>query len=190
MQSSARDLLPLAADGFGRRVHVVPDTAWDDGTPDEDWTVRDLVAHVVSEHLWAVALLDGATVDDVGDSYDGDVLGDDPAAAWDSAIAASLARWADTEDDALVHLSSGPTPAGEYAEQMLLDLVVHAWDLARGAGLDERLDPRCVRHVLDYVEPTADRWRSAGIFGERVDTGSDDPQDQLLGLLGRDPRPA
>jgi len=186
---SARDLLPRAAEGFGRRVHGVPDTAWDDGTPDEDWTVRDLVAHLVSEHLWAVPLLDGATVEDVGDRFEGDVLGDDPATAWDGAIAASLARWADTEDDALVHLSSGPTPAGEYAEQMLLDLVVHAWDLARGARLDERLDPECVGHVLDYVRPRADQWRHGGVFGEPVEVGSNDPQVQLLGIVGRDPHP-
>ena len=188
MAASARDLLTRAAEGFGRRVHAVPDTAWDDDTPDEDWTVRDLLGHLVSEHLWAVPLLDGATVEDVDGRFDGDVLGDDPVTAWDDAIAASLARWADTEDDAVVHLSSGPTPAGEYAEQMLLDLVVHAWDLARGAGLDERLDPQCVEHVLGYVRPRADQWRRGGIFGDRVDTGSRDPQDQLLGLVGRDPR--
>lgn len=182
----ARDLLPRAAAGFTERVHAVPDGSWDDPTPCEDWSVRDLVAHLVSEHLWAVPLLDGETVDSVGDRFDGDVLGDDPVGAWDGAIERSLARWSTTGDDD-VHLSAGPTPAGEYAQQMLLDLTVHAWDLARGAGLSERLDPTCVERVLRDVRPDADRWRAAGIFGEAVDTGSDDPQDQLLGLLGRRP---
>lgn len=185
--ASARDLLPRAATGFTERVRQVPDTAWDDATPCADWSVRDLVAHLVSEHLWAVPLLDGETTDSVGDRFDGDVLGDDPVAAWDSAIRASLARWSATDDDAVVHLSAGPTPAGEYAQQMLLDLTVHAWDLARGAGLEERLDPACVGRVLDDVRPQADRWRAAGIFGDAVQVDSDDPQDQLLGLLGRRP---
>lgn len=184
---TARELLPRAVDGFGQRVHEVPAGAWGNGTPDEEWTVRDLVGHLVSEHLWAVALLDGATTDEVGDRFDGDVLGGDPVAAWDTAIGASLARWADTDDDALVHLSSGPTPAGEYAEQMLLDLTVHAWDLARGAGLDERLDPDCVRHVLAHVENHAEEYLGTGVFGDPVDAGSDDPQDRLLALLGRRP---
>ena len=187
MHLTARELLPDAAQGFGRRVHAVPDTAWDDPTPDDEWTVRDLVAHLVGEHLWAVPLLDGATTDDVGDQFDGDVLGDDPVAAWDTAIGASLARWADTEDDAVVHLSAGPTAGGEYAEQMLLDLTVHAWDLARGAHLDDRLDRDCVEHVLAYVGPRADQWRSSGIFGDPVPVDSDDPQDRLLGLVGRRP---
>lgn len=168
-------------------MHAVPDGTWDDPTPCEGWSVRDLVAHLVSEHLWAVPLLDGATVEAVGDRFDGDVLGDDPVAAWESAIEGSLARWARTDDEAVVHLSGGPAPAGEYAQQMLLDLTVHAWDLARGAGLPERLDQACVCRVLEDVGPQAEQWRRAGIFGEAVDVGSDDPQDRLLGLLGRRP---
>jgi len=183
----ARALLPAGAEEFGRRVHAVPADAWDRGTPDEDWSVRDLVGHLVNEHLWVPPLLAGETVAEVGDRFDGDVLGDDPVGAWDSAITASLASWAQTADDQLVDLSAGPTPAREYAEQMLLDLVVHAWDLARGAGLDERLDPGLVAHVHTYVEPHADAWRKPGIFGARAETDSDDPQDQLLCLLGRRP---
>jgi uncharacterized protein (TIGR03086 family) len=184
---SAQDLLPRAAAGFGKRVQAVPDGSWDDPTPCDRWSVRDLVGHLVSEHLWAVPLLDGATTGSVGDRFDGDVLGDDPVAAWDAAIEASLACWAHTGHDTVVHLSSGPTSAGEYAQQMLLDLTVHAWDLARGAGLAERLDPTCVRDVLDDVRPKAEQWRRAGIFGDPVDVDSEDPQDQLLGLLGRRP---
>jgi uncharacterized protein (TIGR03086 family) len=183
----ARALLPAAAEEFGRRVHAVPADAWDRGTPDEDWSVRDLVGHLVAEHLWVPPLLAGETVAEVGDRFDGDTLGDDSVGAWDGAIAASLRSWAQTADDQLVDLSAGPTPAREYAEQMILDLVVHAWDLARGAGLDEQLDPGLVAHVRAYVEPVADAWREPGIFGARVEVDSDDPQDQLLGLLGRRP---
>ena len=186
--AGARALLPAAADEFGHRVHAVPADGWDRGTPDDEWTVRDLVSHLVSEHLWVPSLLAGQTVVEIGDRYKGDVLGADPVKAWDAAIAASLHSWAQTSDDRPVDLSAGPTPAAEYAEQMLLDLVVHSWDLARGAGLADRLPADLVAHVLAYVEPLADDWREGGIFGERVELDSDDPQDQLLALLGRHPR--
>jgi uncharacterized protein (TIGR03086 family) len=180
-------LLPAAAEEFGRRVHAVPPDAWDRATPCVDWSVRDVVNHVVGEHLWAPELLGGATMTDVGDRFDGDVLGDDPLAAWDPAIYRSLTAWAKVPADRPVHLSFGDTPAREYAEQMLVDLVVHAWDVSRGAGLDERMDPAAVRHALAYVEPHAAGLAASGLFAEPVPVSSDDPQDRLLGLLGRRP---
>lgn len=182
-----RSLLPAAAREFGDRVHAVPADHWAHATPDTDWSVHDLVNHVVSEHLWVPPLLAGQTVDEVGDRFDGDVLGGDPVTAWDEAIAASLAAWAGVYDERTVHLSSGPTPAGEYAEQILLDLVVHAWDLARGAELPDRLPAHLVEHVHAYVAPVAEGWRAGGMFGPPLHTDSDDPQDRLLALLGRAP---
>jgi len=85
-----------------------------------------------------------------------------------------------------VDLSFGSTPAGEYAEQMLLDLTVHAWDLARGADIDEgRPVAPAVLHVLDYVREQD--LAGKGPFGPAVRTDSDDPLKQLVALLGRQP---
>ena len=52
------------------------------------WTVRDLANHVTNENLWTVPLIKGSTMDEVGDRFDGDVLGDDPIG---SALAAARA---------------------------------------------------------------------------------------------------
>jgi uncharacterized protein (TIGR03086 family) len=92
-QGSARTLIPAAAREFGARVHGVPPDGWTAPTPCTEWTVRDLVNHLVGEHLWAPHLLRGETVEQVGDRYEGDVLGKDPVAAWDAAAEASLAAW-------------------------------------------------------------------------------------------------
>src|ERR1700761_6093819 len=70
---------------FDARLGQVSDHQWREPTPDEDWTVRDLVNHVVGEDLWAPPLLAGSTIADVGDRFDGDVLGTDPKAAWAAA---------------------------------------------------------------------------------------------------------
>jgi uncharacterized protein (TIGR03086 family) len=149
--------------------------------------VRALVNHLVVEQLWAPLLLDGATIDDVGDRFDGDQLGDDPVAAWASAAAA--AREAFAAPGALrrsVELSYGPRPAEGYCREMTLDLTVHAWDLARAITADERLDAELVRSVLAFIEPHVTQLAGTGLFAPPVAVSDDaDAQTRLLALLGR-----
>ena len=69
-----------------------------------------------------------------------------------------------------------------------MDLVVHGWDLARSAGLDEHIDPDEVGRVRRQAEAFGDALRSPRAFGPPVEPppGSDE-QDQLLAFLGRRP---
>ena len=103
---------------FDARVRQIGDQQWRAATPDEDWTVRDLVNHVVSEDLWAPLLLAGSTIAEVGDRFDGDVLGAEPKAGW-AAASAGAVRAAEAEGamDRIVHLSFGdfPSPARRAA---------------------------------------------------------------------------
>jgi len=184
---SARDLLPTAAKEFGSRVLDIPDDAWDRPTPCSEWTVRDLVGHLVVEHLWAVPLLEGATTAEVGARFDGDVLNANPQKSWTRAINDSMDAWAVAGADDTVQLSSGERPVDEYAEEMLLDLTVHAWDLARGAGLSEDLDDDVVAHVLAYARAHEHELTRSGLFQDPVHADSQDPQARLLALLGRRP---
>ena len=75
---------------FDARVRQIGDHQWQAATPDEDWTVRDLVNHLVGEDLWAPPLLAGSTIAEVGDRFEGDVLGAEPKAAWAAASAAAV----------------------------------------------------------------------------------------------------
>ncbi|MEU6082449.1 TIGR03086 family metal-binding protein [Streptomyces sp. NPDC047108] len=183
------DAFDAGLEEFGRRVHRVRDDQWPADTPCADWSVRDLVNHLVGEHLWAPWLLRGATLAEVGDRFDGDVLGDDPVAAWDTAAVESKAafhRPGALESE--VHTSGGPTPAEEYAWQMVTDLAVHAWDLARGIGDDATLEQDLASEVYAYIEPRADAWRGYGVFGPAVKVQDAAPvQDRLVALLGREP---
>ena len=63
---------------FADRVNAVKDDQWGDPTPCSEWTVRDLVNHMTYENLWTVPLMEGATIEEVGDRFEGDVLGEDP----------------------------------------------------------------------------------------------------------------
>ena len=173
--------------GFTANVEVIPDTAWENPTPCEDWTVRDLVNHMTAEHLWAPRLLAGETIEDVGTAYDGDVLGDDPVAAWRAAADRSAAAWAAADLDRPVHLSSGVVPARQYAEEMLVDLAVHRWDLQRGAGTGAGMDGATVEHVLTRVKEHPEEFSGTSAFKDPVEVESDMAHDHLLALLGRDP---
>jgi uncharacterized protein (TIGR03086 family) len=172
---------------FDRRVRAVPEEGWHAPTPCTEWSVRDLVNHLVSEQRWAPWLLHGASLEEVGNRFDGDLLGRDPVGTWAEASAA--ARDAFTRPGALsrrVHTSFGMIPAEDYAWQMTIDLAVHAWDLARGIGSDDRIDPELARTALEVVRPQVDSWQGAGVFDPPVAVPDDaDPQTQLLGLLGR-----
>ena len=133
---------------FGTRAGQIGDHQWQAATPDEGWTVRDLVNHVVGEDLWAPPLLAGSTIAEVGDRFDGDVLGAEPRAAWAAASAGAVRAVEENGAmDRIVHLSFGDFPGREYTLQLFADHLIHAWDLARAIGADERLD-RGLRRVL------------------------------------------
>jgi uncharacterized protein (TIGR03086 family) len=178
-----------AIDEFGRRVEAVGDNQWGLPTPCRDWDVRTLVHHLVYENLWAVPLFDGQTVEAVGDRYEGDLLGDDPKAAWrDSGDRAKRAVSAPGAMNATVHLSFGDFPGSFYAMQLVTDLAVHAWDLARGIGADDQIDPEVVQACYDTVLPMEPMLRTSGLFGEKIEVGDQaEVQSKLLGLLGRQP---
>ena len=180
-------LIVEGIDAFRAKVRAVPTDRWSAATPCTEWSVRDLVNHVTGEHLWAPHLLDGETIAQVGDRYDGDVLADSPLAAWERAAQGSRAAWLTASPDAVVHLSFGDSPALEYGQQMLSDLVIHGWDLARGAGLGEMMEPTAVATVLVYLEANAKSWAEAGIFASPVEIDTDDPASRLLALSGRKP---
>ena len=177
-----------AVDQFGSRVRLVTPHHLDLPTPCSDWTVRDLLNHVVGENAWMVPLLAGSTIAEVGGRLDGDLLGTDPAAAWEEAAAAAVAAAA--EDGALertVHVSFGDIPGGEYVAQVTTDHVIHAWDLARAVSGDEHLDEELAEFAFRYLEPQVEGWREAGAFGPAVDVPAGaGTQRRLLGLTGRD----
>ena len=177
----------VAMGEFDRRVRAIRDDQWGSPTPCTEWDVRALVNHVVTEQLWAPLLLEGATVEDVGDRFEGDQLGADPVTAWASAAAA--AREAFAAPGALrrsVELSYGRRPAQGYCQEMTLDLAVHAWDLARAIQADERLDEQLVEEALAFIEPQVGQLAGTGLFAAPIDVAEDaDAQTRLLALLGR-----
>jgi uncharacterized protein (TIGR03086 family) len=184
------DLYRDSVQAFSNRVAQVGPDQWDAPTPCADWNVRELVNHIVGEQLWSVPLFAGATIAEVGDRFDGDLLGADPVKA--ATQAGEDAQAAVSEPGAMeriVHLSFGDTPAEEYVSQLFADHLVHGWDLAVAIGADRTLDAEALRICQDWFEQREDMYRGAGIVGPRSDVPADaSAQDRLLAAFGRDPQ--
>jgi len=72
-------------------------------------------------------LLAGSTIAEVGDRFEGDVLGAEPEAAWTAASAAAVrAVGEDGAMDRIVHLSFGDLHGSEYTLRLFADHLIHA----------------------------------------------------------------
>jgi uncharacterized protein (TIGR03086 family) len=181
------ELFARSCEEFDRRVATVGSDQWSLDTPCTEWDVRTLVNHVAVEDPWVQPLLEGATIADVGDRFDGDQLGDDPRGAWRAAQHDAI-RAVDALPslENTVHLSFGDFPASFYLTQLIFDHVVHAWDLATAIGADTRLDPELVDFSAGVFAAQEDSYRSSGAIAERPPIPADaDPQTRLLAMFGR-----
>ena len=143
------------AGAFKAKAAAVPEEAWNNPSPCEGWTARDVVRHVVATQ--------GMFLGFVG-RQPGDIppVDDDPLVAW---TAASSVVQGDLEDPDRAAAEfdgfSGRTTLEAAVNNFLcFDLVVHGWDLARAAGLDERIDPDDVARVQQQAEAFGDALRS------------------------------
>ncbi len=175
--------------GWLQRVAAVDADDWDRPTPCSEWSVRDLVNHVVGEDRWTGPLMQGRTMAEVGDRLDGDLLGSDPrAAARAAADEATSEVGARLPAGAHVHLSYGDEDPEEYVRQLIADHVIHAWDLAVAVGADDTLDPELVDEVATWFAGRADMYRAAGIVAAPLQPDVSGAQAALLASSGRDPR--
>ncbi|WP_326643086.1 TIGR03086 family metal-binding protein [Streptosporangium sp. NBC_01755] len=181
-----------ALDDFGALVHRIGPDQWENPTPCVDWDVRALVNHVVGENLWAPELLAGRTTAEIGDAFEGDLLGDDPIKAFDtSAVPALQAAAGHRVLDRIVHLPFGDVPGREYITELFADALIHTWDLARAIGADERLDPELVTACATWFADAGPGYRQASATGEhqvgehRKVPSDTDAQTRLLASWGR-----
>jgi uncharacterized protein (TIGR03086 family) len=176
------DRFQRLSDGFLARAEAVPADAWDNPSPCEGWKARDVVRHVVDTY--------GMFLGFVGQKLpSGPSVDEDPAGAYRSA-----------RDAVLAGLRKPDVAAAEYESPMFgmsrfdtsvdrflaADAVVHAWDLARATGGDERLEIDEVKNIGEALAPMDEVMRGPGAFGPKLEPpeGADE-QTRFLAFLGR-----
>ncbi|TCP52072.1 uncharacterized protein (TIGR03086 family) [Tamaricihabitans halophyticus] len=171
------------AEEFTRRVEQVPDGAWDNDSPCAGWTARDVLRHMLDNyanmpsHAGISLTIDGSVVDD-------------PVGTWIAAQEKMGDLLADPERAGAEYDGYfGRTSIQATVDTFLgVDLVAHAWDIARATGQDEQLPAEHCRHYYELMLPFQDNLRMEGVCGPAVAVPDDAPiQHRFLGLLGRTP---
>jgi uncharacterized protein (TIGR03086 family) len=178
--SENADRYARVSSGFTERLQGVGPDQWTLPTPCEEWTVRDLVAHVIDTQRRVLGLLGGSVTPA---DPDGDLK-----AQWDQASAALLAAVrAPTRAEIEVQAFAGPTRFDELVGGLACsDTVVHTWDLARATGQSEKLDAGAVQHCAGVIAGFGEAMRRPGGFGPPLACPDDaDAQSRFLHFAGR-----
>jgi uncharacterized protein (TIGR03086 family) len=169
------------ADGFAARVDGVEADGWDGVTPCPDWTVRELVAHVVRTHRGVVANLDDVEAEPVDPEGD---LG----AQWGEARQALEAALDDEGRSSRIvgGLFGDQTFESLVHRLVCTDTLIHTWDLARATGQDESLDSEGVSFATAVLADLDDAIRVPGGFGAAIAPAvGADAQTRFLNFCGR-----
>ena len=171
-------------------VDQITEAQFDLPTPCAPWNTRELLSHMVSQHLRFAAVARGEDPEQAC-ALDKAELGEDPVATYREASALVTEAFAGGKDDTVLLLPEigTPLPLGILISFHTFDFVVHGWDLAVSIGA--RYAPPAELSALAYKvgEFIPDSSRTPdGPFAPVVQVGSDaDELARLLGLAGRDP---
>ena len=179
-------LYARALDSTRAFVAAIEDGQMHDPTPCSEWDIHQLLNHVVYGTIWVADILDGKTLEEVGDRYAGDLLAGGVLAAYDAASqSAQAASRAPGVLERVCHISRGDTSGAAYLSSMFNDVLIHGWDIATATGQDPALDPELVEASYALYAPR--RGSLAGrAFAEEVGVPDDaDMQTRLLAIVGR-----
>ena len=167
---------------FTERVRAVPPGAWDNPSPCEGWTARDVVGHLTQ---WIPGFFGSQGVEFPAVPS----VEDDPVGAWETVQATMAGALADP----VMAAKKIETPFSSQSLAETVDMVVtgdvftHTWDLARATGQPEALDPDQLQRMVAAIgQMPEEMLRADGMFGPRIDVPDDaDDQTRLLAYFGR-----
>ncbi|MHB8488486.1 MAG: DinB family protein [Candidatus Dormibacteria bacterium] len=154
-------------------------------------TLRAIIGYHAYDDAWVPDMLAGRTMDEAGkERFKGDLLGDDPKAAFAAIVDKACAAAEHLDDaDRTVHCSFGDYPAREYFWQINGFRGLRAWEIAKVIGVDATLPDDLVQGLWDELSPIADSMRAIGVFPAAIPVPDDAPlMQRLLGITGRDPQ--
>jgi uncharacterized protein (TIGR03086 family) len=160
-----------------------------DPTPCAEWTVRDVLNHLIGGCLSFAAGGAGESrpLDDGVDHCAEDHVGEFDRAAKEALEAFSQPGALEKE----FTMPWGASPGAAALGLALADAVVHGWDIAKGTGqeiqIEEDIAAALYGMTSQMMEPKGSYPRGDA-FGPPVEVPEDAPAaDKLLGYLGRRP---
>ncbi|WP_285661232.1 TIGR03086 family metal-binding protein [Actinorhabdospora filicis] len=174
-------------------VRTVSAADLDRPTPCADWTLAQLLAHMVGQN-------NGFAAAAMGETEDRTVWADKPVRHDAGGVYGTSVKrvvGAFNEPGALDHpwlippiREDRPFPGRAAAGFHLLDYVVHGWDVAAAMGVPSGFDAEVLAAVLPLAEEVpdgADRQRPGALFRPALPPGDGEALEAILRMLGRDP---
>lgn len=155
-------------------------------TPCADWDVRALLNHTVV----GVQMFDAGARGEPFElaNYGNDVLGEDPAAAYEAAAARFRNALAMPDvADRTWSLAFGDSPGVQAMSVATIELQQHGWDIARATDQDVAFDPALATAAREAAEALIGRYgRQDNVFKAAVECPDDATvEDRLAAFLGR-----
>jgi uncharacterized protein (TIGR03086 family) len=185
--------LTAALDGATQLVEAVGADQWDRPTPCAQWSVRQLVNHLVGGNRLFTRVLSGKPLpprEQLGRRGDDDQLGNDPAGAFRTSADELLAAFRSPGVLERVHtVPAGTLPGPAVLHLRVVETLVHGWDLARATGRPLPFPDGIVEPELAFTADLLGRLpEGRQPFGpSQPVTGDAPPIDRLAALLGRTP---
>lgn len=182
-KSAILDDLSRASGFVGDLVDHVTADQWAAPTPCTEWSVRDVVNHLVGMNLVFVAMFDQSPMPERGT----DQLGADPAGAYrrsSAALQAAAARPGVL--DRVQSTQLGAATGSDRLQWRIIDLLTHGWDLLQATGAVAEVPRDLVDQALVVVQAQLPDQARAGRFADPTPVADHAPAiDRLAAFTGR-----
>jgi hypothetical protein len=153
---------------------------------DKTTSMSGLLANHAKDEAWVPDVIAGKTMEQVGDTWTGDLLGDDPIDSYDKLndlAAAAVSK--PIADGQVAHLSYGDFPVAEFLEHTSYYRGFQAPLIAKVAGIRFAMSDDLVDMLWASVEPNIDQLRAIHVFGPPIEVPDGSNREALLlGMTG------
>jgi hypothetical protein len=152
----------------------------------ETTTMLGLLANHAKDEAWVPDVIAGKTMDEVGETWKGDLLGSDPVGNYDRLNdLATAAVSKPIADGQIAHLSYGDFPVSDFLEHTSYYRGFQAPLIAQVAGIRFHMTDDLIDMLWSSVEPQVEQLRAIHVFGPPVEVpDGSDRQALLLGMTG------
>jgi uncharacterized protein (TIGR03086 family) len=177
--------LVTALEATGKLISSIGDSSWHDPTPCTDWSVRDLVRHLIAGNLGFAGAVGGGSVPEppAESSSDSELV----AAYRGSASSLVEAFRQPGVLEKVVTVPFGSVPGAMALQLRITEVVVHGWDIATATGQAASFPEDLVEREIEFSRPLIEQippGRHPFAPPQPVSTGAS-AIDRLVALLGR-----
>ena len=171
-------------------VQMTPDD-WTLDSPCEGWTPLDVLGHLGTSLAMGAALLAGEQPTWPEADRPADLVDGDPVAFYRAAADRCRTGVEGADLDLVMDTPMGPRTVADRLAFPAIDLYVHAWDIAKPAGIAVEIPDGAIDFAHRYIDPIpAEMVRGPkGAFGPEAEVPADaTATEAFIAWTGRAPR--